>query len=100
MLGSFVHIWTNEHSVDDPYFRVLAENKRPVIIEDRVWICSDSTILPGCTIHEGAVVASRACVTKDCEAYGVYGGIPARKIKERNHELKYELGGKPTWHFY
>ena len=100
VFGSFVHVWTMEHDMDDPYFRTLEHNKQPVIIENRAWICSDSTILPGVHIGEGAVVASRACVTKDCEPFTVYGGVPAKKIKDRNRNLKYELSGKPSYRFY
>lgn len=100
VFGNGVHIWTEEHSVNDPLFRVMPENKRGVVIGNRAWICSDSTLLPGVHIGEGAVVASRACVTKDCEPYGIYAGIPAKKIGERNRNLEYELDGKTTWHFY
>lgn len=99
VLGSGVHIWTEEHSINDPYFRVLKENLQPVSIKRHSWVCSDTTILPGICIGEGAVLASRACATSDCLPYCVYGGIPARKISERNKDLKYELSGKVSWHF-
>jgi len=100
VFGGGVHVWTEEHDIDDPLFAVNMKNALPVKIAAHAWICSDSTILPGVNIGEGAVVASRACITKDCEAFGVYGGIPAKKIKERSRDLRYQLNGKPTWHFY
>lgn len=100
VLGGGVHIWTEEHNVNDEYFRVLNENKQEVLIGDRAWICSDSTILPGVRVGEGAVIASRAVLTKNAQNYGVYAGVPAKKINKRNEKLKYELNGKPTWHFY
>lgn len=100
VFGSFVHVWTAEHDLNDPYFRTLEHNKQPVIIDDRAWICSDSTLLPGVHIGEGAVVASRACVTKDCESFSVYGGVPAKKISDRNRDLKYVISGKPFYRFY
>ena len=60
------------------------------MIEDYVWICSRSILLPGVHIGEGAVIASGAVVTKDVEPYTVVGGIPAKKIGERkNRELNY-----------
>lgn len=99
VLGSGVHIWTEEHSVNDPFFRVLKENLQPVYIKRHAWICSDSSILPGVVVEEGAVLASRACATKRCEKFSVYGGIPAKKISDRNCDLKYELSGKVSWHF-
>jgi acetyltransferase-like isoleucine patch superfamily enzyme len=55
---------------------------RPVMIEDHAWIGSGVTILPGVTIGKRAVIAAGAVVTKDVEANSVYGGIPARKIKD------------------
>lgn len=100
VLGSGVHIWTEEHSVNDPEFRVLEENRKPVTIGSRAWICSDSTLLPGVHVGEGAVIASRAVLTKDAEPYCVYGGVPAKKLHSRNENLTYQLNGKPTWHFY
>ncbi len=51
-------------------------------VEDRVWIGAGATILPGVTIHEAAVVAAGAVVTKDVPAYTLVGGVPARKIKD------------------
>ena len=55
---------------------------RPVVIEDYAWIGSGVTILPGVTIGKRAVIAAGAVVSKDVEANSVYGGIPARKIKD------------------
>lgn len=100
VFGGGVHIWTEEHDVNDPFFAVNFDNAQPVVIENHAWICSDSTILPGIHIGEGAVVATRAVVTKNCEAFGIYGGVPAKKIGTRTNKLEYQLNGKPTWHFY
>lgn len=100
VFGGGVHIWTEEHNVNSQSFDIMEENRQPVIIHEHAWICSDSTILPGVTIGEGAVVATRACVTKDCEAFTINAGIPAKKIGDRNNMLTYTLSGKPHWHFY
>lgn len=100
VLGMCVHIWTQEHDVNSPSFAVPPEHRGKVVIHERAWVCSDSTILPGLDIGEGAVVASRACVTKDCAPFTIYGGVPAKKIGERSHDLTYQLSGKPHWHFY
>lgn len=60
----------------------------------RVWISSRVTVLPKTKIYEGAVVAAGAVVTKNCEAYTIYGGIPAKKIGERSKKLFYEFTGR------
>jgi acetyltransferase-like isoleucine patch superfamily enzyme len=49
----------------------------------------NSVVLPGVTIGENAVVAAGAVVTKDVPDYGIWGGVPARKIGDvrvdKNH---------------
>ena len=54
-------------------------------IENKVWIGAGATILPGVTIHEAAVVAAGAVVTKSVPPYTLVGGVPARKIKDIEH---------------
>ena len=52
------------------------------------------------TLGRLAYVADRqmfAVVTKDCEAYGIYAGIPAKKIGVRNNNLQYEFDGRHDW---
>ena len=100
VFGSGVHVWTEEHDVNDAKFGVSRSGSQPVVIGKRAWICSDSTILPGVTVGDGAVLASRAVATKDCAPFTINAGIPARKINNRNTELDYELNGKPHWHFW
>lgn len=48
-----------------------------------VWIGAYTKILAGITIGDGAIIALGSVVTKDVEPYSVYGGIPAKKIKDR-----------------
>ena len=100
VFGGHVHIWTEEHDLDDPMFAVNSNHAQPVIIGERCWICSDSTVLPGVTIGNNAVVAARAVIVKSCEEYGVYAGVPAKFIRYRNKDLRYILSGKPHWHFW
>lgn len=64
-----------------------------VTLAKHVIIGSGSVVLPGVTLHEGSVVGSLSMITKDCEAFGVYVGAPAKKIKNRKRELL-ELEGK------
>jgi len=83
-----VRIYTMEHDIDDPQFLEIGA---PVVIDDYVVIGSRVTILPGVHIGKGAVVASGAVVTKDVEPYVVVGGVPAKEIKKRSHDLRYTL---------
>lgn len=93
-LSTGVWIWTEQHDVQSPHFSCNNQGGR-VTIGDRVWISGRAIILPGVTIGEGAVVAAGAVVTKDVEPFSIYGGVPAKKIGERNKDLVYEFDGKP-----
>ena len=63
-----------------------------IIVEDDVWLGSDSTVLSGVTIKQGAVIAAGAVVTKDVPSYAIVGGVPAKVIKYRfSEEIIQEL---------
>jgi acetyltransferase-like isoleucine patch superfamily enzyme len=53
-----------------------------VRIKRGAFIGMNSTIMPGVTIGEGAVVAAGSVVTHDVEPYTIVGGVPARKIRD------------------
>ena len=57
--------------------------EKNIVIGDDVWIGYDVKIMPGVTIANGCVIGAGAVVTKDTEPYSVYGGVPAKKILER-----------------
>ena len=64
-------------------------HKGDTIIGNDVWIGRESIIMPGVKIGDGAIIAAYSVVVKDVPAYTVYGGNPARFIKERfDAELK------------
>ena len=88
-IAAEVRIYTREHDIDDPYF---SEAGGPVMIEDYVYIGTRVTILPGVKVGYGSVVASGAVVTKDVPPYMLVGGVPAKVIRERSHDLRYKLG--------
>lgn len=70
--------WNGPHVIINEHYR----NHAPVHVEDRVWLCTGCTIMPGVTVGEGAVVAANATVTKDVPPYSLVGGSPARVLKE------------------
>lgn len=71
----------------------LPENDEDVIIENDVWIGANATILKGVTVGEGAIVSAGSVVTKSIPPYQIWGGVPAKFIKERfnENELKEHL---------
>lgn len=71
----------------DPERRMLkeplhADDVRPIVICDYVWIGRNVTICPGVTVGEGAVIASGSVVMTDVAPFTVVGGNPAGKIGE------------------
>ena len=93
VFASNVKIWTEQHDHRDPWFRCTTQEHKPVVIENRVWIGSHTIILHSVHIGEGAVVAAGAVVTHDVPPYTIVAGIPAKKIGERNRNLKYNMNG-------
>jgi acetyltransferase-like isoleucine patch superfamily enzyme len=53
-----------------------------VLLKRGAFIGMNTTIMPGVTIGEGAIVAAGSVVTKDVEPFTVYGGVPAKKIRD------------------
>ena len=58
-----------------------------VFVGKHVIVGSGSVILPGVTLEEGVAVGALSLVHKRCEAFGIYAGNPARRIKERKRDL-------------
>lgn len=58
-------------------------SKGDIIIEEDVWIGSNSCILSGVKLGRGCIVAAGSVVTKDVPAYSIVGGVPAKVIKKR-----------------
>lgn len=52
-----------------------------------VIIGSGSVVLPGVTLEEGVAVGALSLVNRDCKAFGIYAGNPARRIKDRKRDL-------------
>lgn len=58
-------------------------NRGDTVVGNDVWIGMDALIMPGVKIGDGAIIGSRAVVTKDVEPYTVVGGNPAQPIRRR-----------------
>lgn len=62
------------------------DNKGNIIIGNDVWIGYEAVILAGVTIGDGAIIGTRAVVTKYVPPYTIVGGVPAKPIKKRFSE--------------
>lgn len=89
-IASNVLIYNDEHDINSPDYH---NSFGPVTIGDYVFIGPRAIILPNVTIGRGAVVAAGAVVTKNIPEYEIWGGVPAKKINDRqNKDLHYRLG--------
>ena len=91
-IGPNATILTLGHDPQSPDF---ADRGGDVIVGNRTWIGYGAIILPGIKIGDGAVVGAGAVVTKDVEPLAIVAGNPARKIGERNKDLRYHTKFDP-----
>lgn len=59
------------------------DNKGDIVIGNDVWIGYDAVIMSGVKIGDGAIIGTRAVVTKDVPPYSIVGGVPAKLIRKR-----------------
>ncbi len=84
-IGAGTYIFTNDHYYDRIDIPVTKQGNslKGVTIEDGVMIGAGTRIMDGVTIRKGCFIGSGCVVTHSTEPYGVYVGVPARKIKSR-----------------
>jgi virginiamycin A acetyltransferase len=73
------------------------DNKGDIIIGNDVWIGYEAVILSGVTIGDGAIIGTRALVTKDVPPYTIVGGMPAKIIRKRFEEETINLLLEKKW---
>jgi len=79
-------IFFEEWELDKSNIRSAWDNKGDINIGNDVWIGYEAVIMSGVTIGDGAIIGTRAVVTKDVPPYTIVGGIPAKPIKKRFSE--------------
>ena len=79
-------LFFEEWELDKKNVAVSWDNKGDIIIGNDVWIGYEAVILAGVKIGDGAIIGTRAVVTKDVPPYTIVGGVPAKPIKKRFDE--------------
>lgn len=79
-LRSMLVTGTHDHRAKG--FDYLVE---PIKIGNGVWVAANAMVLNGCTLGDYSLVSAGAVVMPrmECESNCMYGGVPAKKIKER-----------------
>ena len=89
MIASDVKIIGGDHTFNTSGLPMIfcdrgVRNK--TIIGKDVWIGTNSIVLTGVNIGNGAIIAAGSIVTKDVKPYSIVGGNPAKLIKMRFNE--------------
>lgn len=94
IIGPRLSIITGNHKINavGKYMADVTDEEKDqdVIIEKDVWIGANVTILKGVTVAEGCVIGAGTVLTKSTHPYGIYVGVPGRRVSERftNEELE------------
>lgn len=81
-ISTFPFFW----DADRPEFAGAADGYLPAgdtVIGNDVWIGAEAVFMPGVKVGHGAVIGTRAVVTRDVEPYAVVAGNPAKEIRKR-----------------
>ena len=75
----------SNHNFDNPEipFNQQGHTYGEIILEEDVWVASNSVITANTTIGKSSIIGAGSVVTKDVEAYSVMGGVPAKLIRKR-----------------
>ena len=86
LAGQVSLIGKNDHNYSIVGQTIWNGNRIPdntILIENDVWIGHGAIILAGVTIGKGSIVAAGSVVTKNIPPCEIWGGNPARYIKDR-----------------
>jgi len=61
--------------------------KGSIVMRRHAVVCAGGVVLPCCTIGEGSIVGALSLVKSDLEPWGIYGGVPAVRLKDRRRDL-------------
>lgn len=76
-------IFFDEWNLDAKNIRSAWDNKGDIVLGNDVWVGYEAVIMSGVTIGNGAIIGTRAVVTKDVPPYTIVGGVPAKPIRKR-----------------
>jgi putative colanic acid biosynthesis acetyltransferase WcaF len=80
ILSQDAYLCTATHDYDDPGFPLIAYAMQ---IGAYAWVCARASVAPGVNVGEGAVLGLGSVATRSLDAWTVYAGVPAVKVKER-----------------
>ncbi len=92
-ISMYAKIYTGTHKTSSETFEYISF---PTEIKDNCWIGTSAVIMPGSILRDFVVVSVNSVLKGETETRGIYMGIPAKKLKERNIKEKYVMDFK-SW---
>jgi putative colanic acid biosynthesis acetyltransferase WcaF len=80
ILSQDAYVCGATHDYEDPTFPLIAF---AMSFGAYSWVCARASVAPGVNLEEGAVLGLGSVATRNLEAWTVYAGVPAVKIKAR-----------------
>ena len=80
ILSQDAYICGATHDYDDPGFPLIAYAME---IGEYAWVCARASVAPGVNLGAGAVLGLGSVATRNLDAWTVYAGVPAVRVKER-----------------
>ncbi len=77
--GAFLEC--GNHNYKKPTFDLITA---PITLKEGSWVGAQSIVGPGVTLHSHAILSLGSTANQDLEAYYIYQGNPATKVKKRN----------------
>ena len=93
ILSQEAYVCGATHDYDDARFPLIAFTMH---IGPYAWVCARASVAPGVNLGEGAVLGLGSVATRNLDAWGVYAGVPALKVKERFRFLDAMNGREET----
>ncbi|WP_419418828.1 type B chloramphenicol O-acetyltransferase [Legionella sp. D16C41] len=94
-ISSFPFYYTNDEYTKEALDGFIGAGNTE--IGHDVWIGGEAIIMPGVKIGHGAVIGTRAIVTKDVEPYTIVVGNPAKPIRKRFTQEQIDILLKIQW---
>ena len=88
LIGPGTGLFTAIHPIDPEIRATGVESSKPIVIEDKVRIGGNVTILPGVKIGRGAIIGAGSVVTKDIPEMTIVAGNPAKVIRKITEDDK------------
>jgi putative colanic acid biosynthesis acetyltransferase WcaF len=90
ILSQDAYVCGATHDYDDQAFPLIAYAMN---LGAYAWVCARASVAPGVNMGEGAVLGLGSVATRNLEAWTVYAGVPAVKVKERRRMSATPVGG-------